>query len=228
MGKYAMNLKELTPKKTSRLNKVMESRFGFKIDYDNLSYAKAQRLNHAISENLNQIRKSYGIHTAEKNPKYMEMLMVQEGLQEWIDGRDMILEGEMETAETVLAAKDMVDSIQDMITDASKMLNEQLPPLTDTIRDQIGSEQSEVFKGTVGQSLQSLIDTLNQTRSAIDGAARNLTGEGGGDMSSDLGSGMGDMGDMGDMGSDLDTDVDSFAGSDANAGGEETLGRELR
>lgn len=219
-----MNLKELTPKKTSRLNKVMESRFGFKIDYDNLSYTKAQRLNHAISENLNQIRKSYGIHTAEKNPKYMEMLMVQEGLQEWISGRDMILEGEMETAEAVLAAKDMVDSIQDMITDVSKMMNEQLPPLVDTIRDQIGSEQSESFKVSVGQSLQTLIDTLNQTRGSLDNSARGLTGESGGDM-----------GDMGNMSSDLDADIgamgdegDDFGSADAGAGGEEPLGRELR
>ena len=70
-----MNLKELTPKTTKRLNKVMESRFGFAIDYDKLTYAKAQRLSYALSENLNAIRKSYGAHTAEKNPKYMEMLM---------------------------------------------------------------------------------------------------------------------------------------------------------
>ena len=47
-----MNLKELAPQTTKRLNKVMESRFGFSIDYDNLTYAKAQRLSYAISENL--------------------------------------------------------------------------------------------------------------------------------------------------------------------------------
>ena len=61
-----MNLKELAPQTTKRLNKVMESRFGFSIDYDNLTYSKAQRLSHAISENLSKIRKSYGIHTAKK------------------------------------------------------------------------------------------------------------------------------------------------------------------
>ena len=38
-----MNLNELAPKKTQRLNRIMESRFGFAIDYDNLTYPKAQR-----------------------------------------------------------------------------------------------------------------------------------------------------------------------------------------
>ena len=63
---------EVTPQK---INKVMESRFGFKIDYDNLNYAKAQRLSKAIKESLINIRKSYGAHTAEKNSKYMELFI---------------------------------------------------------------------------------------------------------------------------------------------------------
>ena len=32
-----MNLKELAPQKTKRLNRVMESRFGFAIDYNSLT-----------------------------------------------------------------------------------------------------------------------------------------------------------------------------------------------
>ena len=133
-----MNLKDIAPAKAKRLNKVMESRFGFSIDYDNLSYAKAHRLATKLDEQLNTIRRSYGAHTAEKNPKYMEMLMVREGLNSWLKQNGVLLEGELETAEAVLAAKDMVDSVQKMLEDASKMMNEQLPPLIDVIRDQVG------------------------------------------------------------------------------------------
>ena len=85
-----MNLKELAPQTTKRLNKVMESRFGFKIDYDNLSYEKAQRLHMAVTESLSAIKRTHGAHTAEKNPKYMEMLMVKEGLSAWINQQDKI------------------------------------------------------------------------------------------------------------------------------------------
>jgi hypothetical protein len=172
-----MNLKDLAPKKSKRLNKVMESRFGFAIDYDSLTYQKAQRINAVLGENLTSIRQSYGIHTAERNPKYMEMLMVREGLQDWIRNQEILTEGELDTAEVVLAAKDMVDSVQDMIEDASKMLNEQLPPLLDSIRDKIGTAQAEAFSGSVTGALQALLDNLNSARSALDSGSRSLTGE---------------------------------------------------
>jgi hypothetical protein len=221
-----MNLKELAPQKTKRLNRVMESRFGFAIDYKNLTYAKAQRLNYALAENLDQIRRSYGIHTAERNPKYMEMLMVREGLNAWLDQNTPLMEGELETAEAVLAAKDMVDSVQDMITDASKMLNEELPPLLDTIRDQVGTAQADSYKSTVTSALQGLMDALNGARDALDNGARVLAGEQP-DQSMAMGNPGPDLEAMPPEGSDLDSD-DGFGATDAAAGGEEELGRERR
>lgn len=220
-----MNLKELTPQTTKRLNKVMESRFGFAIDYDNLSYGKAQRLTAAISENLNKIRRSYDVHTAEKNPKYMEMLMVQEGLNAWLAQQETVLnEGELETAEAVLAAKDMVDSIQDMITDASKMMNEELPPLLDSIRDQLGAAQADSFKNTAQASLQGLMDALNSARDSLDQGSRALAGE---QVAQPM-----DMGAGADLETGLPADdleaTDEFTSVDAAAGGEEELGRERR
>jgi hypothetical protein len=225
-----MNLKELAPQTTKRLNKVMESRFGFSIDYDNLTYAKAQRLSYAISENLSKIRKSYGIHTAEKNPKYMEMLMVQEGLNSWLNQQEPLMEGELETAEAVLAAKDMVDSVQDMITDASKMLNEELPPLLDVIRDQVGTAQADAYKNTVTGALQGLMDSLNSTRDALDNGARSLAGEQVAQPMDMTGSAT--LGGVPELPApevnDFDSeDDDGFAATDAAAGDDE-MGRERR
>jgi len=221
-----MNLKELATKSTKKLNKVMESRFGFQIDYDNLSYAKAQRLSIGLGEQLNKIRQSYGAHTAEQNPKYMEMLMVQEGVNTWLAEHEPLMEGELETAEVVLAAKDMQDSVQAMVEDASKMLNEQLPPLLDTIRDQVGTAQADQFKNSVASALQGLLDTLNSTRDQLDQAARGLAGEqvaepmamGGDDLGAELPE---------PEISDLDSG-DEFAAADAAVGGDEDQGRERR
>lgn len=231
-----MNLKELALKPTKRFNKVMESRFGFAIDYDNLSLAKAQKMSYAISEQLTKIRQSYGAHTAEQNPKYMEMLMVREGLDAWLaenfDGevepQQQLTEGELEAAEVVLAAKDMQDSVQAMVEDASKMLNEQLPPLLDTIRDQVGVAQGDQFKNTVAPALQTLLDQLNTARDTLDQASRALAGEQvsepmalGGEEPAELPTGDEDL-------SDLDSEDDGFATADAAAGGAEEMGRERR
>jgi hypothetical protein len=228
-----MKLTEMNSKPTStKLNKVMESRFGFAVDYENLTLPKAYKLATSITESLSSIKRTHGIHVAEKNPKYMEMMLVREGLHRWMienQGR-FLAESEMAKSEAILAAKDMVDSIQDMLEKISKMQNEQLPALLDTIRDQLGTEQAEGFKGSVSPLLQQLSQTLQQGRETADNAARTLAGEGGSDMSmgSDLGAGA-------DLGADLGAEApapemgaDEFAGTDAAAGGEEELGREKR
>lgn len=228
----------VTPQK---INKVIESRFGFTIDYDNLSYAKAQRLSRALSENITAIKRSFGSHTAEKNSKYMELMLVKEGLDKWLHSEQGLFESEMGKSEAVLAAKDIVDSIQDMLEKVSKMQNEQVPALVDTIRDQIGMEQAEAFKTSIAPVLKSLYDCMTSGREAADNASRTLAGEqvGAGDMN--LGGGMdqglgGDMGgaDLGAPESDLDTDagtdagMDQFAATDAAVGGSADLGRTRR
>jgi len=233
-----MNLKDISPRATAtKMNRIMESRFGFSIDYNNLSLDKASRLNRSITENINRIRKSYGVHTAEKSPKYMELLLVREALGKWIAEHRQLNEGEMGKSEAILAAKDMVDSIQDMLEKVSKMQVEQMPALIDTIRDQIGNEQADAFKNSVGQLLAGMLDQMTQAREQADSASRQLAGEqvapGGMAMPGEAPGApvapvAGD--DLGGASAELDQLAagDNFAATDAAAGGPEELGREKR
>jgi rubrerythrin len=226
---------EVTPQK---INKIVESRFGFQIDYDNLTYAKAQRLSKALGENIQQIKKSFGSHTAEKNAKYVEIMLVKEGLDKWLNSEQGLFESEMGRSEAVLAAKDIVDSIQDMLEKISKVQNEQVPALIDTIRDQIGSEQAEQFKSAISPTLTELYTALSTARESSDTAVRVLSGEqvadtamsmGGDDLGAEPGADLGAAPE-----SDLDSDLgappeaDGFDATDAAVGGEEELGRERR
>jgi len=231
---------EVTPQK---INRVMESRFGFSIDYDNLTYAKAQRLHKAINENMNNIRKSFGAHTVEKNPKYVELMLVREGLDKWLHSEQGLFESEIGASEARLAAQDIVDSIQDMMEKIGKMQNEQVPALIATIRDQIGMEQSEAFKTAVKPILDTLYQAVVSSQEQAEQAVLQLAGEAApaGDMNMNLGApdetGLGgdamapEMGD--DTGtpppeSDLDNAEDGFDATDAAAGGSATLGRGRR
>jgi len=228
-----MRLTEMGTKPTAKkINKVMESRFGIKIDYANLDFTKAYKLARGLTESLNQIKSSHGAHQAEKNPKYMELLMVREGLHRWMveNKQILIMESEMGKSQAILAAKDMVDSIQDMLEDVSKIQNEQMPALLDTIRDQIGMEQADQFKASVGTLLANMVEQLGAAREAADTAARQLAGE---QVAQPMGMGSAmppvaapdGMGMGADMGSDMDTD--EFAATDAAAGPNE-IGRERR
>ena len=230
-----MRLTEMGVKPTAKkINKVMESRYGVKIDYDKLDFPKAYVLSQGLTENLDRIKRTHGVHVAEKNPQYMELLMVREGLHRWMieNKQQLILESEMGKSQAILAAKDMVDSIQDMLEEVSKMQNEQMPALLDTIRDQIGMEQADAFKAAVEPLLANMVQQLGSARSTADDAARALAGEpvaqpmmtGGAGVTGAMPGGT-EM-PAPDMTSDLDTD--SFAATDAAAGGVENLGREKR
>jgi hypothetical protein len=224
MGKHAMKLQEINLNKTkNRMNKVMESRFGFSVDYDNLTVDRAQRLVQAIGEGLNRIKNSSSFHSAEKNPKYMELLVVHESLTDWLS-EQMLVESEMGKSEVVLAAKDMVDSMQDMVEKASKMQNEQMPALLDSIRDQIGSAQADMFKNQMAPLLDSLIEQLSSAREAADAAARTVAGE---QVSQPMTLPAEELSDV-SLDQETDLDQDEFSAADAAAGGPEELGRERR
>lgn len=229
-----MKLSEMAVTSAKKINKVMESRFGFALDFNKMTVEKAERLSETISQNLNKIRHSVDFHTAERNPRYMELLTVQESLSAWLnENRRQLTEGEVGNAEVLLAAKDMVDSVQDAIEKVGKMQNEQLPQLLDSIRDQIGSEQAEAFKNAVGETLNTLMQNLQAAREGVDNGVRVLSGEQV-DQPMDLGGAP--EGELADVGvtapapeSDLDQDeTDGFAATDAAVGGAEELGREPR
>ena len=232
-----MKLSEMAVKSAKKYNKLMESRFGFAINFNSLTVDKAEQLSETITANLNKIRHSVDLHTAERNPRYMELLTVRESINTWLEEqRRQLNEGEVGSAEVLLAAKNMVDSVQDAIEKVGKMQNEQLPELLDSIRDQIGAEQADGFKNAVGETLATLMTNLQQAREGVDNGVRILSGEQV-DNPMDIG-GAGLPGDDDEMGSDLppapvsdldsEEDTDGFAASDAAVGGSEELGRELR
>jgi hypothetical protein len=230
-----MKLNELGYKPTpTKINKVTESRFGFKIDFDSMTFKKAYTLATGITEGLETIKRTHGIHVAEKNPQYMELLMVREGIHSWMaeNKQHFIVESEMAKSEAILAAKSMVDEIQDMLEKISKMQNEQMPALLDTIRDQISSEKADGFKNTVSPILQDLAQTLQQGRESADSAARVLAGEQESGMDMGIGGGMPGAPEGGLPGAEAplggEPEGDAFAATDAAAGGEAELGRDRR
>jgi hypothetical protein len=229
-----MKLSEMAMTSAKKINKVMESRFGFALDFSRLTVEKAERLSETISQNLTKIRHSTDFHTAERNPRYMELLTVRESLSAWLqENRRQLTEGEVSNAEVLLAAKDMVDSVQDAIEKVGKMQNEQLPQLLDSIRDQIGSEQADGFKNAVGETLATLMTNLQQAREGVDTGVRILSGEQVDNPMAmpgdEIASPAGDLGMPAAPMSDLDAEeTDGFAATDAAVGGSEELGRERR
>ena len=100
------------------------------------------------------------------------------GLQKAIAGKKKTNEGAEEAATLVMAAKDMVDRITGWMEDTAEMQTESMLELGDKIRDEMGSEASEQFIGTVKPALEQLYTTFETTREALSGGVAIVTGEG--------------------------------------------------
>ena len=138
-----------------------------------------------------------------------------------------MMEDEVGEAEALMAAQDMVDRIQGMLEDVGEMLNEELPPLTDSLRRSSGADAAGSFNSSASETLNSLLEACRSSREAM---ANSVAGLSGGQPTS--------MGDIEtaepetELEPELDdndeVDLDDFETSDAATGGDEPLGRSKR
>ena len=142
-----------------------------------------------------------------------------------------LLEGDAASAEITMAARGIVDELQDIIEKLGKIQNDQLGPLADQMAYSHGADQSTTFKSSVDEAISGLLDNARSAKDAVNNAVLVLSGEQpatdtmapseeeiGGDMGDDF---------EDDVEADIDTDV--VGGDEAMSGpAEEPLGRARR
>jgi hypothetical protein len=89
----------------------------------------------------------------------------------------IIKESEVQQAQVVLAAQDMVDNIQGMIEDATEMQFKELPALVDSIRNQIGMDQAVQFQQDATAALTGLVQNLQGTKTSLEQGLGVVTGQ---------------------------------------------------
>jgi hypothetical protein len=98
---------------------------------------------------------------------------------------------EIQQAQVVLAAQDMVDQVQKMSEQVSSMQFKDLPALVDQIKNEVGVEQATQFNGDASAALSGLLQNLQGTRQQLEQALGVVTGQApqvpGEDMGADLG-----------------------------------------
>jgi hypothetical protein len=88
-----------------------------------------------------------------------------------------LLEGELQTAQVVLAAQDMIDRIQKMMEEISEMQFKDLPALTDSIKNDMGVEQSQQFQQQASTALTTLLQSVQAGKTEMESAQGVLTGQ---------------------------------------------------
>jgi len=93
------------------------------------------------------------------------------------ESRRRISESEVQQAQVVLAAQDMVDEVQKMSEQISAMQFKDLPALVDQIKNQVGPDQATQFNGDASAALSALLQNLQGSKQQLDQALGVVTGQ---------------------------------------------------
>jgi hypothetical protein len=106
-----------------------------------------------------------------------------------IRSESMLMEdANLDQAETLLAAKDISDRLQNMAEDAAKMAVDKLMPLVDTMKSQFGQPAAEGFNTVVKAQLQTVLDAIIAAKDETDNAIMALQSGGTPAMTNDISS----------------------------------------
>lgn len=180
-----MKLDELSTQKTSQLKKVFEQYFQQDLPTKNLTNHQTQILLTQVNKILETVRLSDNFYQSQNSPGYLKLMMLKESLDNHLDTittkvntKSLFEESEVAHAQVVLAAQDMVDQVQGMLEDASELQFKELPAVVDSIRNQIGADQSMSFNSEATAALSQLVQNLQGTKQQLDAALAMLTGQG--------------------------------------------------
>jgi len=287
-----MKLQELAaPKPSKQIAKVFESYFGSRIRFDQLSRNQTRAMLIKVQGVLKEHRGTTARHRSETNPKYLQLVMMEQALtarlkettmppvagtaapatgavaaggqpavagavakdpklaaalkksaagqslnpeeQKLVAGAAMMQaesrlrramsrlnESEVQQAQVVLAAQDMVDKMQGMLEDVTELQFKELPALVDSIKNQVGIDQATQFNQDATAALAGLVQNLQGAKQQLDAALNVVTGQApagaaaAGAMGADIAAGAGDMAAAGadmaaadDMGADAALDA---------------------
>src|SRR6056297_527898 len=198
-----MNIRDISKPVTAKsLNESLARRFGQRINLEAFTLEKLQDARNNLRTKLSQVETKESFNsvqkdTYQKTKLFLDVLNAEIAEREQVQTTNKLKEGAEDKAEITMAAKDMVDRVTGWMEDTAEMETESMLALADSIRDELGSEQSEQFTNQVRPALEALYQAMSDTRDTLIQGVSMVTGEG------DFKEPMGDDS-MGDTDLDLD------------------------
>jgi hypothetical protein len=231
-----MKLNEMTRSRKQNAGKALREHYEVNLDFDKMNIDQTKRLLGRVRGLLGEAKTGKAYHARHENSGYLKLVMMEQALKAHyselrVQHRLVMENEEVQKSQVLLAAQDMIDGVQKMIVDISKMKVEELPAVVTGVNNEIGAQEGATFEGEVQQALTALEGGLTTAKQALTQALAALTGGGDigmdGGMGGEFGGEMGDefgAGEMGDeMGGDMGGDIDAEDDIETS-----TIGRELR
>ena len=233
-----MKLTELNYSPVSIAQRALKENYNMPLNLDRMSLSETKSMLRKVRGLLSETKTTSTFYESQNNPSYLKLVFMEQALSKYISdlmsqprARLVTENEEVEKSQVVLAAQDMVDSVQKMLEQVSDMLVKEMPALIDSVQSEIGVNEAEQFSQQTTEALGALTATLTQTKTALQGALNTITGQG--DMGAFDDESLGGAEDMGmdDVGMDDGMDgVDEIPPEDEEPEAEPVagVGRSLR
>lgn len=214
-----MKLNDLEHKNYAK--EALKESFEMSFDVSSLDKIKTKTMLSKVTGLIKEAKQSSDFYKNQTSSSYMKLVFMEQALSTHYKDllnapkpRIVIENEEVEKSQVILAAQDMIDTVQKMYEDVNDMMVKELPALVSSIQSEIGANESTEFNTQAGEALKALNDALLNSKNSLQSALGTITGQGGMDSFAPTDAAMGDM-DQGmdaDMGvepeADLDLDLD--------------------
>ena len=219
-----------------KLNKILSQTFNHEVDLSEMSTDSLDRMLNTTNAKMMAIKESDLKYW--ENPQYNKLGLIAHQIKEYLseiaptrtDGKKMkkestVMEADLDQAEVLLAAQELVDEMQGMVEDVAEMQVQKLMPIVDAMKEQVGFEVAEQYNNAADAALGTLLDAMKTAKNAVEDATLAARGE---KVAAPTPTDMGMDDDDMDSEAPMDMDGDEFGGDDAEAGEENPVGRELK
>lgn len=220
-----MKLTEFDNKKISKAAKALKENYDLPFNVESLNAVSSHSMLRKVRGLMSETRQAPDFYQKQTSPSYMKLVFMEQALSDRIAELDampkakIVVENEeVEKSQVVLAAQDMVDTVQKMLEDVGQMQVKELPALVSSIESEIGTNEAQQYDQQVSQQLDTLSATLKEVFSGMKSALGTVTGQGGDMAAFDAGAEMG-----ADLGAEagMDAGLDAGEDLDMDAGDEE-------
>ena len=219
-----------------KLNRVLADTFNHEVDLSEMTTNAMERMLRATTTKMDTIKESDLKYW--ENPQYNKLGLIAHQLKTYIteiaptrtDGKriktkeSVVMEDELDTAEVLLAANELVDEMQGMVEDVAEMQVQKLMPIVDAMKEQISFEVAEAYNNAADAALGQLLDSMKTAKEALENATLGAQGK---QPNVPAPTDMGAEEPAMDMDADMEA-PDDFGGDDAEAGEDNPVGRELK
>tara|TARA_B100000902_G_scaffold98157_1_gene100641 strand:- start:1006 stop:2820 length:1815 start_codon:yes stop_codon:yes gene_type:complete len=221
-----------------KLNRILADTFKHDVDLSEMTTDSLNRMLNTTNAKMTAIKESDLKYW--ENPQYNKLGLIQHQLKTYIteiaptrgDSKRVkakestIMEADLDQAEVLLAAQELVDEMQKMVENVAEMQVQKLMPIVDAMKEQVGFDVAEQYNAAADGALGALLDQMKTAKEAVENATLAARGE---PVNTPAATDMGmDDADMDPEAPMDDMGADEFGGDDAAAGEENPVGRELK